>query len=49
MLSNADIKKKFLSNDTETVGTTPEQTAAYIKADMVKWDKLIKEARLRAD
>ncbi len=49
VLNNADVKKRFLSNDTETVGTTSQQTAAYINADIVKWGKVIKEANLRAD
>lgn len=49
VLSNAEVKKKLLVDGTETIGTTPEQTAAYIKTDMVKWAKLVKEANLHSD
>ena len=49
VLSNAEVKKKLLVDGTETVGTTPEQTAAYIKTDMIKWAKLVKDANLHSD
>lgn len=49
VLRNEDVRKKLLSDGTETVGNTPEQTAAYIKDDIAKWSKVIKAARLRTD
>jgi tripartite-type tricarboxylate transporter receptor subunit TctC len=49
VLANPEVKKKFLSDGTETLGNTPDQVAAYIKADMVKWGKLVKDAHLQAD
>ena len=49
VLSNPDVKKRFLNDDVETIGTTPEQTAAYIKAENAKWSKVVKEAGIRTD
>jgi tripartite-type tricarboxylate transporter receptor subunit TctC len=31
------------------VGSTPEQTAAHLKAEMDKWGALIKEAGIKAE
>lgn len=42
VLANPEVKKKLLSNGYETVGTTPEQAAAHIQADIAKWSMLVK-------
>ena len=49
VLNSPDVKEKFLNGGVETVGTTPEQTAAYIKADVAKWSKVIKEAGIKVE
>ena len=49
ILSNAEVKEKFLNGGVETVGTTPEQTAAYIKADVAKWSRVIKQAGIKLE
>ena len=49
VLNEPDVKEKLLSAGLETVGMTPEQTAAYIKSDIVKWTKLIKVAGIKAE
>ena len=33
----------------DTLASTPQEADAYIKRDMVKWARLIKEANLRID
>jgi tripartite-type tricarboxylate transporter receptor subunit TctC len=48
-LSQADVKEKFLISGVETVGSSPEAFAAVIKADMAKWEKLIKATGIRAE
>jgi tripartite-type tricarboxylate transporter receptor subunit TctC len=48
-LGRADAKEKFFNAGLETVGTTPEQTAAYIKADMARMGKVIKDAGIKVD
>ena len=49
VLNSADVKEKLISSGVDPIGASPEQAAAYIKSDMVKWDKLIKDAGIRRD
>ena len=42
-LNQADVKEKFLNAGTETVGSTPEQLTAAIKAEMATMGKVIRD------
>ena len=42
-----EIKKRIFDTGAEVVGTSPAEFAAYLKADMAKWSKLIKEKGIR--
>ena len=43
-LNKPGTKEKFLNVGLETVGSSPEQAASYIKSDIAKWSKLIRDA-----
>ncbi len=43
------IKERFISDGAETVGSTPEEFAAVIRADLGKWSKLIKDAGIKPE
>lgn len=47
VINRADIKEKFLSVGTETVGSTSEQFALAIKSEMTRLGKLIKDVGIR--
>ncbi len=47
-LADADVKKRFADLGVEAVSSTPEQFGAFIKAEMGKYAKLIKEANIKA-
>jgi tripartite-type tricarboxylate transporter receptor subunit TctC len=47
VLNNPDLKAKFLNIGVEPVGGTPEQFADFIRADMAKWGKVIRDANIR--
>ena len=49
VLTQADMKEKFLGVGVEPRGGTPEQMVAIVKSDMAKWGKVIKEAGIRVD
>ncbi|MBI4191135.1 MAG: tripartite tricarboxylate transporter substrate binding protein [Betaproteobacteria bacterium] len=49
VLNRPEVKQRFSDVGTETVGSSPEQLAATVKSDMVKWRKLIKDAGLRRE
>jgi tripartite-type tricarboxylate transporter receptor subunit TctC len=48
-LSRPEVKEKFYNGGSETVGNTPAQFAATIKADMARMGKVIKDAGIRGD
>jgi len=49
VLNQPDVKEKLLNLGQEIVADTPQQAAAWIKADLAKWRKLNKEAGIKAD
>jgi tripartite-type tricarboxylate transporter receptor subunit TctC len=47
---NAPDTKAFLANmGVEPAGTTPQQFAAFIKSELAKWGKVVRESGARAD
>jgi tripartite-type tricarboxylate transporter receptor subunit TctC len=44
-----EVRDRLLATGTEASGTSPEQFAAYIKSETVKWAKVVKESGARAD
>jgi len=49
VLKTPDMREKFASQGFEPAGTTPAEFAAYIKAEIAKWGKVIRDAGIRAD
>jgi tripartite-type tricarboxylate transporter receptor subunit TctC len=47
VLGRAEVKERFIISGSEAVGSTPAQFTAIIKADMIKWDKVFKDAGIR--
>jgi tripartite-type tricarboxylate transporter receptor subunit TctC len=48
-LQDPAIKELFISDGGETVGSTPEEFAAVIRADLKKWGKVVKDAGIKLD
>ncbi len=42
-LKKPETKERFLKSGAEAVGSSPEQLGALVKADLLKWGKLIKQ------
>jgi tripartite-type tricarboxylate transporter receptor subunit TctC len=49
VLNGTEVKDRLLKIGFEVVGNTPEQFTTYIKADMARMGKVIKDAGIRAD
>ena len=49
VMQDADVKKKFADLGVEAVYSTPEQFDAFIKSEMVKYARLIKEAGIKVN
>jgi tripartite-type tricarboxylate transporter receptor subunit TctC len=48
-LADPDVKKRFADLGVEAVSSTPEQFASFIKSEMDKYSKLIKEANIQVN
>ncbi len=46
---NAEMRQKFADQGVELVGSTPEEFLAFIKADIAKWEKVIRQAGIKAE
>jgi tripartite-type tricarboxylate transporter receptor subunit TctC len=44
VLARREIKERLLSVGIEAVGSSPEKAAAYVKSDVAKWARLIRDA-----
>jgi tripartite-type tricarboxylate transporter receptor subunit TctC len=44
-----DVKERFARLGFDIVGNTPEQFQAFIEAEVVKWGKVVREAKINAD
>ena len=49
VLRTAEAKEQFFKTGSDVVGSSPEELAGWIKADMARWDKVIKDAGIRTD
>ena len=48
-LKQPDVAEKLKSLGAETVGTTPEQFASYLKAELGKWGKVARDNQIKLD
>jgi len=44
-----DVRDRLIMQGAEPVGSTPEEFAAYIKAEIIKWEKVVKASGASAD
>ena len=49
ILQSAEVKERFLKQGVDVQTSTPEQFDAFVKAEVVRWAKVIKDAGIRAD
>jgi tripartite-type tricarboxylate transporter receptor subunit TctC len=49
VLNTPEVKEKFLKSGVEVIGSSPEQLAATMKADITNIGKVIRDAGIRAD
>ena len=44
-----DVRERILAQASVPVGNTPEEYDAFIRAEIVKWSKVVKQANVQAD
>ena len=47
VLQSPDVRRQLASEGAEPIGNTPQQYAAYLKKDVVKWGRIIRERGIR--
>ncbi|HUP30341.1 MAG TPA: tripartite tricarboxylate transporter substrate binding protein [Usitatibacter sp.] len=49
VIAQAAVREKFAGIGAETTGGTPEQFAAYIRDDLSKWTRIVKDANVKVE
>jgi tripartite-type tricarboxylate transporter receptor subunit TctC len=49
ILRTPEVKQRLAALGAEPVGNTPEEFGAFIKAEMARWGKIIKEKGIRSE
>lgn len=49
VLAMPDIRERFSALGAEPVGNTPEEFSAYLKAEIAKWGKVVKDSGAKVD
>jgi tripartite-type tricarboxylate transporter receptor subunit TctC len=48
-LKAPDVQEKLATLGADPVSATPAETAAFIEADAIKWEKVVRAAKIKAD
>jgi tripartite-type tricarboxylate transporter receptor subunit TctC len=49
ILNQNDVRERLAQQGIDRVGNSPDEAAAYVKSETVKWAKVIKAANMRID
>ena len=49
VLGNAEIKAKFADLGEQTIGSTPQELAAFLRGEMAKWAEVVKAGNIRIE
>ena len=49
VISQAAIRERFVGIGAEATGGTPEQFSAYIRDDLSKWTRIVKDANVKVE
>jgi tripartite-type tricarboxylate transporter receptor subunit TctC len=49
ILTSAEVKERFGNIGVEVVAGTPEQFSVFLKSEVERWARVVKEANIRAD
>jgi tripartite-type tricarboxylate transporter receptor subunit TctC len=49
ILARPDVRARFAQEGGEPAGLTPERTAAYLKSEIARWGKVVKDAHIQVE
>jgi tripartite-type tricarboxylate transporter receptor subunit TctC len=48
-LQNPEVRQRLLNDGAEPVGSSPEEFAAYLRAETAKWAKVVQAAGIKPE
>ena len=48
-LNSSELRKRLLAEGSEIGGMPPEEFGAYIRSEIAKWSKVVKEAHIKVE
>ena len=48
-LQTAEVRERYAALGIDPVGNTPDQFAEQIRADLVRWEKVVRSANIRLE
>jgi tripartite-type tricarboxylate transporter receptor subunit TctC len=49
IVSQPDVRKQLSAEGGEPIGNTPDEFARWLRLEIAKWSKVVKEANIRAE
>lgn len=49
ILGTSELRKHFANEDVEVAGGSPDQFAAFLRKEVARWGKVIREAKIKAE
>jgi tripartite-type tricarboxylate transporter receptor subunit TctC len=49
VLATPDLRERFIADGSEAISSTPEQFGAFIRDEVQKWGKVVREAKVKVD
>jgi tripartite-type tricarboxylate transporter receptor subunit TctC len=49
VLARTDLRERFTADGSEAISSTPEQFGAFIRDEVQKWGKVVREAKVKVD
>ena len=43
------VRERLLASGSEPIGTPPSEFAAYVKSEIAKWDKVVRQAGVKPE
>ena len=49
VLATPELRERFTADGSEAISSTPEQFGVFVRDEVQKWGKVVREAKVRVD